>query len=150
MHLTYYAQYFLQLLLQTLDPLHIRSYIWALSELCQLSVSCCSRSCSLSYSFKINTFNTYHYGLLPLLCYSLHVCLEQIPSLEKDHHFPPISRRCLHHLLLLSRFSHWCLLFPLYLLVCLLRVLSVKHHLQRENDLNLNVIFFNWNIMYTV
>lgn len=90
---------------------------------------------------QFNNYNTYHHGLLPPLCYSQHASVEQIQSLGKDRYFPSISHRCLHHLLLLSRFSHWCLLFPLYLLVCLLQVLSVKkHHLQRENALNLNAI----------
>ena len=88
-----------------------------------------------------NTYNTYHYGLLPPLCYRLHVCVVQIHFLGKDHCYPPISHKCLHHLLLLSRFPHWCLLFPQYFLECLLQVLSVKHHLQRETALNLNAIF---------
>lgn len=132
--------------MQTLAPLNTRSYIWALSELCQLSVSCWTRSSSLRNSFKINTFNIYHYGLLPPLCYSLHVCVEQIQSLGKDHYFHLISH---YHLLLLSHFSHGCLLLPLYLLVCLLCVLSEKRHLQRENAPNVNAIF-NKNIMYTV
>ena len=85
---------------------------------------------------------TYHFGLLPPLCYCLHVCVEQIQSLGKNHCFLPMSHRCLHHLRQqLSHFSHWYLLFPLYLLnVCLLQVLSVKRHLQRQNALKLNAI----------
>lgn len=107
---------------------------------------------SLSYSLiLIYMYNTYHYGLLVPLYYSLHVCVVQIQSLGKDNYFPPIFHRCLHHLLqLLSHFSHWCLLFPPYLLVCILQVLSAKkHHLQRENALDLNAILTRFCILYT-